>query len=127
MASLVRVHGHGGTLNDASRCCSGISATRIEQFDTSGHLIWLQDERGYLTHHQYDAALGQVTRTIQDVDDARLSVPSGWATPSDGGLHLTTDYWYDEQGRQTQVLGPAHDVDAARVRTASWSKTRRTM
>ena len=64
---------------------------------------------------------GNLTQPIQDVDDGQLSVPSGWSTPSGGGLHLVTDYEYDEQGRQTQVLGPEHDVDGVTVRTASWT------
>ena len=64
---------------------------------------------------------GHLTQTIQDVDDAQLTLPSGWSTPSGGGLHLVTDYSYDEQGRQIQVLGPEHDVDGVTVRTASWT------
>ena len=99
---------------------SGISATRTERFDESGNLIWLKDERGFITHHTYDAQRNVIC-TIQDVDDGQLSVPTGWETPNGGGLHVRTDYEYDLLGRQTQVLGPEHDVDGRMVRTASWT------
>jgi hypothetical protein len=105
----------------ASQNGSGVAATRTERFDTYGHLVWLKDERGTITYHEVDVITGQVTRTIQDVDDAQLSVPEGWATPAGGGLHLVSDYEYDVYGRQTQVLGPEHNVDGQTVRTASWT------
>ena len=34
---------------------------------------------------------------------------------------IATDYKYDNQGRTTQVLGPAHNVDGTTVRTAAWT------
>ncbi len=104
---------------------SGLSATRLERFDTHGNLIWLQDERGFITYHEYDALSGQVTQTILDVDDSQLTLPSGWSTPSGGGQHLITDYEYDDLDRPVQTLGPLHTVDldgtATAVRTASWT------
>ena len=75
----------------------------------------------FLTYHEYAAGPGLVSRTIQDVDNAQLSVPAGWSTPVGGGLHLVTDYQYDAQGRVRQVLGPEHDIDDVPVRTASWT------
>ena len=99
---------------------SGVSATRTERFDESGNLIWLKDERGYLTYHEYDAH-GNMTRSIQDVDDSLITVPTGWSTPADGGRHLITDFEHDLQGRQVQVLGPEHEVDGQTVRTAAWT------
>ncbi len=104
---------------------SGLSATRLERFDIYGNRIWLQDERGFITYHEYDVLSGQVTQTIQDVDDAQLTVPSGWSTPSGGGQHLITDYQYDDLDRPVQTLGPLHTVDLdgtpTAVRTASWT------
>jgi RHS repeat-associated protein len=88
----------------------GASATRTEQFDTNGNLVWLRDERGFITYYQYDPSLGVVTQTIEDVDGSQLTLPTGWTTPAGGGLHLVTDYTYDSQGRLTQSLGPAHTV-----------------
>ncbi|MFV1968480.1 MAG: hypothetical protein ACC628_23900 [Pirellulaceae bacterium] len=52
---------------------------------TNRYLAWIKDERGTITYHEYDVALGQVTRTIQDVDDTQLTVPTGWSTPEGGG------------------------------------------
>ena len=100
---------------------SGVAATRTERFDIHGNLLWLKDERGFITGHEYAAGPALVSRTIQDVDDARLSVPSGWSTPAGGGRHLVTDTWYDAQGRPTQVLGPEHEVEGVNVRTARWT------
>ncbi|MEX0818036.1 MAG: hypothetical protein WD070_00540, partial [Pirellulaceae bacterium] len=104
---------------------SGIAATRTERFDTYGNLVWLKDERGYISHHQYDVALGKKVRTIRDVDDGQLAVPDGWSTPADGGKHIVSDYEYDVFGRQTQTLGPPHTIDiggsAKNIRRAEWT------
>ncbi|MBL7041600.1 MAG: RHS repeat-associated core domain-containing protein [Pirellulaceae bacterium] len=105
---------------------SGTSATRVERFDQYGNLIWVKDERGYITRHTHDVVTGTRTQTIEDVDTTQVSdEPSGWVTPSGGGLHLVTDYEYDDQGRLTEELGPSHTVDlngtATTVRTARWT------
>ena len=65
---------------------SGISATRTERFDAAGNLVWLKDERGYITYHTYDAG-GNVTRTDPGRGRSAASVPGGWSTPAGGGLH----------------------------------------
>ena len=62
---------------------SGTVGHALERFE-SGNLIWLQDERGFITHHEYAAGPGLVTRTIQDVDDSLITVPTGWETPVGG-------------------------------------------
>ena len=49
------------------------SASQVERFDAAGRLVWLADERGYLTHHEYDEATGVRTRTIQDVDHTQVA------------------------------------------------------
>ena len=58
----------------------GVSATRRERFDAYGRLAWLQDERGYITYHEYTAD-GLLSRTIQDVDDEQLTLPSAGLRP----------------------------------------------
>ena len=87
---------------------SGVAATRTERFDLYGNLIWLKDERGYITYREYDLVTGALRRTIEDVDDSRTitpadcsiaELPDGWTTPDGGGLHLMTDYEIDDQGR----------------------------
>ena len=47
-----------------------------------------------------------VTKVIRDVDTTQTStfsnLPTGWSTPSGGGLHLTTTYEVDDLGRTTK-------------------------
>jgi len=105
---------------------SGTSATRVRRFDPNGNLVWLKDERGYLTRHTYDSAAAARTQTIRDVDTSQVGdAPAGWTTPAGGGLHLITDYQHDARGRLIQELGPWHTVDlngvATPVRTARWT------
>jgi hypothetical protein len=105
---------------------SETAATRVERFDAFGNLIWLKDERGYLTRHTYDSATGARVQTIRDVDTSQVGdAPAGWTTPAGGGLHLVTDYQHDARGRLIQELGPWHTIDingnATPVRTARWT------
>ncbi|MFN5626819.1 MAG: RHS repeat-associated core domain-containing protein, partial [Planctomyces sp.] len=104
---------------------SGTAATRKEYFDEFGNLIWQMDERGFITRTKYDVATGAITQQIQDVDTSvETGAPSGWTTPSGGGLNLITDFENDTQGRMTQSLGPAHTIDingtATSIRRAVW-------
>jgi RHS repeat-associated protein len=101
---------------------SGTSATRVERFDAYGQLIWVKDERGYIFRRKFDTVTGALTQKIDDVDTTQVTdEPAGWTTPTGGGLHQVTDYESDELGRQTQVLGPAHDVDGVTARQADWT------
>lgn len=102
------------------------SATRKDYHDQYGNLTWQMDERGFITHFKYNVPTGRMIQRIDDVDTSVTSgAPSGWTTPSGGGLNLVTDYEYDFRGRQVQVLGPSHQVDlggtATTVRRASWT------
>lgn len=104
----------------------GNTYSREEVFDAYGRVTWQQDELGFLTRTQFDDATGAVLQTIQDVDTSIVTdAPPGWATPSGGGLNLITDYSIDKLGRETQSLGPLHDVDLAgtntAVRRANWT------
>jgi hypothetical protein len=104
---------------------SGTSAQRQEIFDIQGLLIWGRDERGFLTCYRYDPVTGALTQMIEDVNTSVSGLPSGkptgWTTPSGGGLHLITDYENDVQGRPTQELGPVHPIGTENVRRASWT------
>jgi hypothetical protein len=105
---------------------SGIAATSKEVFDVYGNLEWVMDERGFITHMEYDTVTGAITKLIQDVDTSQVTdEPSGWETPTGGGLHTVTDFEHDDLGRMTQSLGPAHTVDidgtATSVRRATWT------
>ncbi|WP_430453465.1 RHS repeat-associated core domain-containing protein [Rhodopirellula europaea] len=103
----------------------GATDTRTERFDIHGNRIWVRDERGTITHTTYDVVTGVATRQIVDVDTGQVSgVPAGWTTPAGGGLHLVTDYQYDDRGRITQSLGPVHLAEVGgvsrQVRRARW-------
>lgn len=105
---------------------SGLVDSRTERFDTFGNLIWERGPRGFIRRHVYDSVRGVLTQSVEDVNTTLVSdEPSGWVTPSGGGLHVVTDYEYDDQNRATQVLGPSHEADvngtATTVRTASWT------
>ena len=104
---------------------SGVANTRKEYFDEYGYLTWAMNERGYINQTVYDIPTGAITQQIQDVDTGAASgVPSGWVTPSGGGLNLVIDFKHDDRGRITQSLGPAHTIDlngvATEIRTATW-------
>jgi len=99
---------------------TGSVDTVAEIYDDHGHVIWRRDARGFISHFKYYLPLGVVTQEIRNVDGNQLTLPNGWSTPPGGGLHLTTDYEYDEMGRMTESLGPEHDINGQTVRTASW-------
>jgi len=105
---------------------SGVAATRREYFDVQGNRTWMMDERGFITGWKYNIPTGAQTQRIDDVDTSvETDAPSGWTTPSGGGLNLVTDYEHDDLGRQTQELGPEHVLDiggtATTVRRATWT------
>jgi len=93
-------------------------AERWERFDVYGNLEWVKDGRGYITRHKYDPTTQSL---IQTIEDTNAGLPSGWTALSGSHLNLTTDYAYDQLGRQVEVLGPVHDINAANVRTATWT------
>lgn len=103
--------------------------SRVERYDQYGNLIWIKDERGFLTRFKYDAASGGLVQRIDDVATGQISdspaVPSGWSTPAGGGLHLITDYTVDNLGRATVEKGPEHNValsgTATDLRRVRWT------
>jgi hypothetical protein len=93
----------------------GTAVTLTTVFDTLGRPIWSRDGEGFLSYVEYDPATGAVIRTIEDVDTSQAStftnLPSGWVTPSGGGLHRTTTYEVDALGRVIQKTYPHGRVD----------------
>lgn len=84
------------------------------------------NERGFISRRMVDVPTGAITKTIEDVDTSLYGdVPSGWVTPSGGGLNLVTDYDNDDLGRPTQTLGPVYTIDlsgtATPIRSADWT------
>ena len=105
---------------------SGTANSFVEVYDADGYLTWRKDERGFITRFKYDIVTGATTQRIDDVDTTQVTdEPTGWTTPTGGGLHLVTDYESDDQGRITQELGPVHSIDlsgtATNIRTATWT------
>ncbi len=62
----------------------------------------------------YDPATGAVTTSITDVDTTKTSefqnLPTGWVTPTGGGLNLVTQDQVDSEGRTTKETSPAGNV-----------------
>ncbi len=83
-------------------------------YDSYGRVEWQKDAGGFLTYTAYDSATGAVVKTITDVDTSRTSdfadLPSGWSTPSGGGLHLVTQCEVDSQGRTTKLTDPNGNI-----------------
>lgn len=75
-------------------------------FDAYGRVVWQKDGGGFLTYNQYDPATGALLKHIDDVNTADsgdfTNLPSGWTTPSGGGLELITTYQVDGLGRTTR-------------------------
>lgn len=83
-------------------------------FDQDGRVIWTRDADGFLNYFSYDEATGALVKTITDVDTTQTSdfanLPSGWSTPSGGGLHLITTMEVDSLGRDTKITDPNGNV-----------------
>ena len=104
-------------------------------FDQYGRPVWTKDQGGFINYTQYDTLTGAVTKTITDVDTTRTSdftnLPTGWTTPSGGGLHHITTYEVDALGRVTKETTPegrinytVYDDANHEVRTyAGWDST----
>ncbi len=104
---------------------SGTAATKKRYFDEYGNPTWQMDERGFITLTEFDIPTRAITQQIQDVNTSvETGAPTGWVTPSGGGLNLVTDFEHDDRGRMTQSLGPSHTIDlsgtATAVRRATW-------
>jgi hypothetical protein len=75
---------------------SGSANSSVFVSDARGRTIWEKDEAGYINYYEYDDVTGGTLKTIRDVDTTQTStfsnLPSGWSTPSGGGLHLTSTF-----------------------------------
>lgn len=92
---------------------SATSAVTVN--DAAGRQVWAKDPGGFISYTAYDDLTGGVLKTIVDVDTTQTTtfanLPSGWSTPSGGGLHLTTSYEVDALGRATKVTHPNGRID----------------
>ncbi len=92
----------------------GSADTAMVSLDVYGRAAWAKDGDGFLSYVAYDQATGAVAKTIADVDTTHTSdftgLPSGWSTPSGGGLHLITQHEVNGLGRETKLTDPAGNV-----------------
>ena len=94
----------------------GTAVVTDQVFDAAGREIWSRDGDGFLRYTEYDAQTGAVVKSIVDVDTTRTadfdaqSLPSGWATPAGGGLHLVTTYEVDSLGRTVKSTDPNGNI-----------------
>ena len=91
------------------------TAVVVDQvFDAVGREIWSRDGDGFLRYTEYDAQTGAVVKSIVDVDTSRTAdfqnLPTGWLTPTGGGLHLVTTHEVDRLGRITKATDPNGNV-----------------
>jgi RHS repeat-associated protein len=102
-------------VDSADQSGSDVSTT---VYDSFGNAVWTQDAGGYITYNGYDIATGAIIQTVTDVNTADMPVlyndiiplPTGWTTPTGGGLNLDTLYQVDDLGRTTQEISPAGNV-----------------
>jgi len=70
----------------------------------------------------YEQATGAVIETIMDVNMTQTSafanLPTGWTTPSGGGLHLTTTCEVDDLGRVIMETDASGNVTYTRYNDA---------
>jgi Ca2+-binding RTX toxin-like protein len=114
---------------------SGTADNFTEFYDAFGRTTWMRDAAGHISYAAYDAATGAVTRRIADVDTTQTTdfedLPTGWVTPTDGGLHLITETQVDGLGRtisQTDANGHVtytvyHDASHETRIYAGWNDT----
>lgn len=93
----------------------GSAAVSSRAFDSVGRETWSKDADGFLVYTEYDAVSGSVVKRIEDVNTALsgtyTGLPTGWSTPTGGGLNLTTTYALDSLGRQIRETDPNGNVD----------------
>jgi RHS repeat-associated protein len=91
--------------------------TEIQFYDSDGRPTWFKDADGFIQYQEYDPFTGSMTKMIVDVDTTKTgdfqNKPSGWTTPTGGGLHLITTYVVDGIGRATQMTDPKGQVTYA--------------
>src|SRR5207237_2505764 len=70
----------------------GTADTETTYLNTVGKPVWSKDPDGYIRYAEYDPVTASAVKTIDDVDTTQTAdftgLPSGWSTPSGGGLHL---------------------------------------
>ncbi len=117
---------------------SGIASTTQTVYNQFGQVVWTMAANGTISYTAYDNATGAIVQSVQDVNTANLSdlanytgtypggtltfgsdgynqygvpeLPSGWVTPTGGGLNLTTTDYVDALGRTIEQISPSGNV-----------------
>ncbi len=117
---------------------SGTATTTQTVYNQFGQPVWTMDAKGFITYTAYDNATGAAIQSVQDVNTANLSnlenysgtypggtlafgsngynqygvpqLPSGWATPTGGGLNLVTTNYVDNLGRALESISPGGSI-----------------
>jgi RHS repeat-associated protein len=83
-------------------------------FDSNGNSQWTKDADGYIQYNAFDPVTGALLTHIDDVNTADtgefVNLPSGWSTPTGGGLNLITQDVVDALGRTTQETSPGGNI-----------------
>ncbi|HEX8339471.1 MAG TPA: hypothetical protein VF624_01050, partial [Tepidisphaeraceae bacterium] len=94
---------------------SNSATSSVHFYDTHGRVVWSKDEAGFLIYNAYDLTTGGLLKQIVDVKTTQTSdfanLPSGWTTPTGGGLHLITTMLVDDKGRTTKLVDPNGNVN----------------
>ena len=89
---------------------SSIAGTTTVCYDLLGRPVWTRDAAGFITYTAYDNVTGAVVKTITDVDTDHTGdftgLPTGWSTPTGGGLHLVITARVDALGRIIEQTDP---------------------
>jgi uncharacterized delta-60 repeat protein/RHS repeat-associated protein len=115
-ANTVQMQSETDTLPVISSAQNGPGVADVETtfFDTYGRETWHKDADGFIQYFAYDPATSALVKEIDDVDTTKTGdftgLPTGWTTPSGGGLHLITALVVDALGRTTKLTKPAGNV-----------------
>ncbi len=92
----------------------GAADVTTTYFDQYGNAQWIKDPDGYIQYYAYDPVTGALLTQIVDVNTADTgeftNLPSGWSTPSGGGLNLVTSDQVDALGRTIEETSPAGNI-----------------
>jgi hypothetical protein len=75
-----------------------------------GRVTWHRNGDGFIDYTAYDPGTGAVVKQITDVNTADTAdfsgLPTGWSTPTGGGLELITTTQVDGIGRTIEQTDP---------------------
>jgi RHS repeat-associated protein len=93
---------------------SNTTESSITVNDEFGRPAWIKDAAGFISYIEYNNETGAAVKLIRDVDTNETNdftnKPSGWATPSGGGLHLITTNEIDSLGRTIKMVDPKGNI-----------------